>query len=59
MISPQEYATKQGVSVQRIHQLLQAGRIAGAQYFPSKAGRGRWGIPDKAEITKPLKPWEK
>lgn len=50
MLTLSEYAQRRNLSRQRIHALIQEGRIWGAEF-----NHGRWLIPAKAKIQPPQK----
>lgn len=53
MLTATAFADKLGLSRQRIHQLLEQGRIVGAKLIgKSKTYRGVWMIPDNARVRK-------
>ena len=54
MLTLSDFAQRRGLSRTRVHQLLQAGRIAGARLIGKSNGRrGMWVIPPKAKILAP------
>ena len=64
MITPLQFAAKHGITRSRVYELLDAGRIVGAEYFKprtrrAKTKRGFWGIHDGAIIAPPGMPWAK